>query len=157
MAFVSLVERQHIPAEQVPGQTKWRTSRVEWVYLRTETATAKNLERIRADRAKRLAKGEDVLMVTSTLKPGDRRHGANRRVRRQNARTARRLMPKLRAQIKRDQAQVEKIIDEEFAKSSKKKRKTAPAEERTKGGVILPAGVNSPRKTRERVQATKAR
>lgn len=157
MAYVSIIERQHIPAEQVPGQTRWRPARVEWVYIRTETATVKNLERIRADRIERLAKGDDVLMVTSLLKPGDRRLGVNRRARRLNEKLARRLLPKLRAQLKRDQARVDKVLDEEFAKGRKKKRKAASAEERTEGGVILPTGVKAPRKPRKRAQATKAR
>ncbi|KKL07405.1 hypothetical protein LCGC14_2586370 [marine sediment metagenome] len=150
--YVSLVERQHVPPEKIAGSIKWQPAHVEWVYLRTERATVKNLEKIRAERLKRLAAGEDVFMITSRIKPGDKRHGVNRRVRRHNASIARRLLPKLKAQLRRDQARVEKVLSEEFASRGMKKGKKAatPVEERTEGGVILPKGVKAPRKTRKR-------
>jgi len=141
MAFISLVERQHLPPERVPGEYKWTPARVEWVYLKTERLTAKSRLRFHAEREKRLAKGEDVLVVTSTLKPDDKRFGINRQLRRRRVQLARRVMPRLRRQLERDRKRTEKLIGEEFAGRDKKRKKAEPEEERTEAGVILPKGV----------------
>lgn len=139
--FISLVEREHRLPERVPGQYRWTPARVEWVYLKSERLTAKSRMRLHAEREERCVKGEDVLVVISLLKPGDKRHGVNRQLRRHRERLARRLLPKLRRQLERERAQTERFLGEEFAKRGRSRKKAEPEEERTEGGIILPKSV----------------
>ena len=127
----------------------WTLPTVEWVYLKTEKATVKSTIRMHAERVKRLARGEEVIVVRSVYSPKDKRFATNRRLRRAQLRELRRYIKNMGPQIRRQQKQIEKALDEEFKKKRRGKAKLDASEERSAGGVILPKGVRDTRKTRK--------
>ncbi len=117
--FLNLVRRDRIPPELVEEELRFSPTHIAYVFLKSIRATKKKRIQLMHERDERLARGEDVFLMSTLYNlRKTKEHPLNRVARRFRARLMNRfLRGTLRRQLRmttEQQEQVDEAIDESF-------------------------------------------